>query len=242
MRGLEGVNMVDKHLLVIEDEHEIRELMQILLQRTGFRVTALASVEEFRALIAKDPHFKADLMILDWMLPGQSGFDFLKEVRTWSDWKELPIIMVTAKAEPNEVVVGLEAGADDYLVKPFDGAVLVARVKALLRRVPTHELPTVFEWHGLKIDTESFEAFYEGEKLALTPTEFKLLALMAQHEGKVFTREQLVKAVQGDGINVIGRTVDTHVFSLRKKLGAMGDSIETSRGIGYRFRHLEGQA
>jgi DNA-binding response OmpR family regulator len=225
-----------KHLLVIEDESEIRELMQIVLLRQGFQVTSFASVEEFNAHLLQKPDARFDLMILDWMLPGQSGFEFLKELRKKPDWKLIPIIMVTAKAEPNEVVLGLESGADDYLVKPFDSAVLLARVRALLRRLPADEAAKVLHWDGLSINLESFEAFFDGEKLPLTPTEFKLLAIMAQHHGKVFTREQLVQSVQGEGVNVVGRTVDTHVFSLRKKLGPFGDKIETSRGIGYRFR------
>lgn len=231
---------MSKHLLVIEDEAEIRELIQILLMRQGFQVTALVSVEEWRALISKTPNAHYDLLILDWMLPGESGFEMLKSLRQTPEWKDTPVIMVTAKAEPEEVVLGLESGADDYLVKPFDGAVLVARVKALLRRVPTAEKPTLIDLSGLKINLQNYEVFVNEEKIPLTATEFKLLATMAQHIGKVFTREQLVQSVQGEGVNVIGRTVDTHVFSLRKKLGVFGDLIETSRGIGYRFRDIEG--
>lgn len=234
--------MATKHLLVIEDEFEIRELIQIILGRSGFQVTALPSVEDFYSLVAKQKDLHFDLLILDWMLPGQSGYEFLKDLRKNAEWKEIPIIMVTAKAEPDEVVLGLDNGADDYLVKPFDGGVLLARVRALLRRVPLDQSTTVLQWDGLTINLESFEAYFEGEKLPLTATEFKLLAVMAQHHGKVFTREQLVQSVQGEGVNVIGRTVDTHVFSLRKKLGPLGDKIETSRGIGYRFRDTEGQA
>ncbi len=234
--------MTTKHLLVIEDEAEIRELIQIILMRSGFQVTALASVEDFYALQAQKKGVQFDLLVLDWMLPGQSGYEFLRELRKNPDWKETPIIMVTAKAEPDEVVLGLDNGADDYLVKPFDGSVLLARVNALLRRASIDEASHLLKWDGLTINLESYEACLEGEKIPLTPTEFKLLAVMAQHHGKVFTREQLVQSVQGEGVNVIGRTVDTHVFSLRKKLGSFGDKIETSRGIGYRFRDTEGQA
>jgi two-component system phosphate regulon response regulator PhoB len=233
--------VTSQHLLIIEDENEIRELIQIILKRQGFQVTALTSVEEFHAHLAAKPGENYDLIILDWMLPGQSGCDFLKDLRKNSSWKNIPIIMVTAKAEPNEVVLGLESGADDYLVKPFDGSVLLARVKALLRRLSPDVKATQLQWDGLQINLESYEAFLQGEKLPLTPTEYKLLVVMVQHHGKVFTREQLVQVVQGEGVNVIGRTIDTHVFSLRKKLGAFGDKIETARGIGYRFRDSEGQ-
>lgn len=235
--------MADKHILIIEDEAEIRELMQIILTRQGFQVTSLVSAEEFYQItnqLSREGTF--DLMILDWMLPGQSGVEFLKSVRRQERWRALPIIMVTAKAEPSDVVLGLESGADDYLVKPFDGSVLLARVKALLRRLPPEASTAILKWDDLSINLESFEAFYGGEKLSLTPTEFKLLAVMAQHHGKVFTREQLVHSVQGEGVNVVGRTVDTHVASLRKKLGPFGEKIETSRGIGYRFRVSEGKA
>ncbi|MEY4616334.1 MAG: hypothetical protein RJB66_1294 [Pseudomonadota bacterium] len=232
--------MTNKSVVIIEDESEIRDLVQILLTRQGFRVVALGSVEEFRQWHVNNPSLPIDLIVLDWMLPGESGFDFLKDARQHPDLKLIPVIMVTAKAEPEEVVSGLENGADDYLVKPFDGSVLVARVKALLRRAGKPDLVEVIEFEKLKINLQSFEALLDGEKLPLTATEFKLLSTMAQRVGKVFTREQLVQAVQGEGVNVIGRTVDTHVFSLRKKLGPLGDCIETCRGIGYRFRELEG--
>lgn len=239
--------MEAKHLLVIEDESEIRELIEIILKRQGFKVSAFTSVEEFLTQSVTFEKDSIDLMILDWMLPGQSGFEFLKAARKKEEWRNIPIIIVTAKAEPDEIVMGLETGADDYLVKPFDTKVLVARVNALLRR-PTHVSSTTHPDHKeslisigtLRINLESYEVFIGSDKIALTPTEFKLLVIMAQHKGRVFTREQLVKSVQGEGINVIGRTVDTHVFSLRKKMGDLGDCIETARGIGYRFIDPEG--
>lgn len=239
--------METKHLLVIEDEAEIRELIEIILKRQGFKVSAFTSIEEFLIQSATMENDAIDLMILDWMLPGQSGFDFLKTARKKDEWRNTPIIIVTAKAEPDEIVMGLEAGADDYLVKPFDTKVLVARVNALLRRPSSTSSTTnqgsnssLLSIGTLRINLESYEVFIGSDKIALTPTEFKLLVIMAQHKGRVFTREQLVKSVQGEGINVIGRTVDTHVFSLRKKMGDLGDCIETARGIGYRFIDPEG--
>ncbi len=252
-------NNVPNRILLIEDETEIRDLMTLLLKRQGFEVISLSSVEEFRNQFpnATSGDLKSsteataapifDLMILDWMLPGTSGFEFLKSIRKNPAFKKLPIIMVTAKAEPNEVVEGLEAGADDYLIKPFDASVLLARVKALMRRdqmIKSALSPDQAElkWGPLKIHLKSYEAFLGEEKLALTPTEYKLLVIMMQNHGKVFTREQLIQVVQGEGVNVIGRTVDTHVFSLRKKLGPLGDKIETARGIGYRFYDQESQS
>ncbi len=245
--------MEAKHLLVIEDENEIRELVEIILRRQGYQVSSFASVEDFQShsssVLPSSPY---DLILLDWMLPGQSGFDFLKSARKKEEWRYTPIIMLTAKAEPEEIVLGLESGADDYLIKPFDATVLLARVKALLRR-SGHGASVVGALSSsgfapglmdlvvgpLRVNLKNYEAFLNNEKLPLTPTEFKLLALMAQQRGRVFTREQLVKSVQGEGINVIGRTVDTHVFSLRKKLGDWGEHIETARGIGYRFKDIE---
>ena len=236
--------LATKQILVIEDEREIRELVQILLIRQGFNVMSLSSVEEFYIQRQKSEAQKFDLVVLDWMLPGKSGFDFLRELRRIDDYRTIPIIMVTAKAEPEEVVLGLEHGADDYLVKPFDSGVLIARVKALLRRtesIDENASAQWVNWGDLRVDLLGFEAFIKDEKLPLTPTEFKLLSILSQQHGKVFTREQLVQSVQGEGVNVIGRTIDTHVFSLRKKMGDLGDWIETSRGIGYRFRMMEGQ-
>ena len=232
--------MTNKQLLVIEDEAEIRDLVKILLIRQGFQVTALSSVEEWRQFVFQHENATFDLIILDWMLPGESGFDLLKDLRQQPLWRETPILMLTAKAEPEEVVLGLDNGADDYVIKPFDGSVLVARVKALLRRLPKAEKTSVLTFDRLTINLESYEALIDGEKLPLTATEFKILAAMAQQIGRVFTREHLVQSVQGEGVNVIGRTIDTHVFSLRKKMGALGDWIETARGIGYRFRDNEG--
>lgn len=235
---------VSKQILIVEDEIEIRDLMILVLKRQGFQVSAFSSVEEFQQSEFYKNSSPLDLLILDWMLPGMSGFDFLKQCRKKLEWKALPIIMVTAKAEPEEVVQGLESGADDYLIKPFDTSVLLARVRAHLRREQNkrenlNQNQNQIQWNTLNINTDSYEVTLEGEKLSLTPTEYKLLLIMVQNSGKVFTREQLVQSVQGEGVNVIGRTVDTHIFSLRKKLKQMGDFIETARGVGYRFRDLD---
>ncbi|MFP5519098.1 MAG: response regulator [Bdellovibrionia bacterium] len=220
-------------ILIVEDEAEIRELIALHLLRQGYRVQECASVEEAQTRF-KDLNF--DLYVLDWMLPGSSGVDYVNHLRNQKI--ESPILMVTAKSEPQDIVEGLERGADDYVTKPFEPSILLARVKALLRRRQSQrEMPSSrMEWKGLAINLDTYEVVFQGENLHFTPSEFKLLATMMQNRGKVLTREQLIEQIQGEGINVVGRTVDTHVFGLRKKLGLWGDNIETIRGVGYRVK------
>lgn len=220
-------------LLVVEDEKEIRELMALHLLRQSYKVHECADVQQ---AIKEIQTHRFQLIILDWMLPGMSGIDFLQLLRQQNSSSR--ILMVTAKTEPQDIVEGLEKGADDYLTKPFDPSVFLARVKALLRR---GELQKATEEEqvtraGLTVNFKTYEVSLNGEKLHLTPSEFKLLVIMVQNQGRVLTREKLIESVQGEGINVVGRTVDTHVFGLRKKLGSWGDFIETIRGVGYRVK------
>lgn len=224
------------HVLVVEDEQEIRELMALHLLRQGFRVTECTSAEE--ALNELTRH-NFQLVILDWMLPGLSGVDIVEKIKEKN--KKTPVLMVTAKTEPQDIVMGLEKGADDFLSKPFNPAVFVARVKALIRRSqmefessgkPDEELLVA----GLRVNFKTYEISFNGEALHLTPSEFKLLGALMQNLGVVLTREKLIENIQGEGVNVVGRTIDTHVFGLRKKLGGWGDNIETIRGVGYRVK------
>ena len=217
---------------VVEDEFEIRELMALHLSRQGYHVTESGNSEE---AMDKMKSNKFDLLILDWMLPGMSGVEFLDRLKTL---KLNPrVLMVTAKSEPQDIVFGLEKGADDYLTKPFDPSVFLARVKVLLRRESQAQAnPQHFEWGGLKLNFDAYEVYLDGQQLHLTPSEYKLLATLVQTQGRVLTRDQLIERVQGEGISVTGRTVDTHIFGLRKKLGAWADHIDTIRGIGYRFK------
>lgn len=221
-------------ILVVEDEKEIRELMALHLLRQGYKVTECASATE-ASIEVKKSNFR--LLVLDWMLPGMSGIEFLGNVK--KDFPQLNVLMVTAKTEPEDIVRGLEQGADDYLTKPFEPAVLLARVKALLRRsetaVPDQD-KELWDVSGLKMNLKTYDVTLDGEPLHLTPSEFKLLATMVQNQGRVLTRENLIENIQGEGINVIGRTIDTHVFGLRKKLGSWSDNVETIRGVGYRVR------
>lgn len=222
-------------VLVVEDEQEIRELMALHLLRQGYRVTESASAEEALNEVNRQ---NFSLFVLDWMLPGLSGVDIvgrLKEANPGSS-----VLMVTAKTEPQDIVAGLENGADDYMTKPFNPSVFVARVKALLRRSQVLAAPPSTDGEvqlfGLRINFKSYEISYNNEPLHLTPSEFKLLGALVQNQGCVLTREQLIENIQGEGINVVGRTIDTHIFGLRKKLGEWGDRIETIRGVGYRVK------
>lgn len=224
------------HVLVVEDEQEIRELMALHLLRQGYRVTECTSAEDALSELERN---NFQVFVLDWMLPGMSGVDIIDRIKSKSH--QSSVLMVTAKTEPSDIVMGLERGADDYLTKPFNPSVFLARVKALLRRAQwgldvggAAEDEVLLA--GLRVNFKSYETSYNGEILHLTPSEFKLLGALVQNQGVVLTREQLIENIQGEGVNVVGRTIDTHIFGLRKKLGDWGDRIETIRGVGYRVK------
>lgn len=233
-----GASLADNsiHVLVVEDEQEIRELMALHLLRQGYKVTECSSAEDAVNELNRNNY---QVFVLDWMLPGMSGVDIVEKIKAKNP--QASVLMVTAKAEPSDIVQGLERGADDYMTKPFNPTVFIARIKALLRR---HQSAVAgapvddgeVQVSGLRINFKSYEISYQGEPLHLTPSEFKLLGALVQNQGCVLTREQLIENIQGEGINVVGRTIDTHVFGLRKKLGEWGDRIETIRGIGYRVK------
>jgi two-component system phosphate regulon response regulator PhoB len=223
-------------VMVVEDEQEIRELMALHLLRQGYRVTECASAEEALAEMNTKSY---QLFVLDWMLPGLHGVDILDRIKAKN--QNSAVLMVTAKTEPQDIVMGLERGADDYLTKPFNPSVLIARAKALLRRANPKAEEVIkddseISIHGLKMNFKTYEISYNNEPLHLTPSEFKLLGTLVQNHGVVLTREKLIENIQGEGISVVGRTIDTHVFGLRKKLGEWGDRIETIRGVGYRVK------
>lgn len=227
-------------VLVVEDELEIRELISLLLLRQGHQVQQCGTAFEAAESIKKNSY---DLMVLDWMLPQMSGIDLLKSLGKES--QRPPVLMVTAKTEPQDIVQGLEAGADDYITKPFEPNVFTARVNALLRRSQQKTQarataaikPEEFIIMGaLKMNLSTYEVHCCGELIHLTPSEFKILSTMGENQGRVLTRDDLIEEVQGEGISVTGRTIDTHVFGLRKKLGNCADVIETIRGVGYRVR------
>lgn len=223
-------------ILLIEDEKNIRDLMALHLLRQGYKVNECETADQAVDVLKSQNKF--DLMIVDWMMPGMSGVDLIRTHKG-----KQPILMVTAKSESEDIVMGLESGADDYLTKPFDPSVLLARVKALLRRSeikPTSDSSNTadkIDLNGLHLNSNSHETTLNGQSIHLTPSEFKLLFILVQNHGRVLTRDQLIDQIQGEAVNVIGRTVDTHVFGIRKKLGEWGDYIETIRGVGYRVKH-----
>jgi two-component system phosphate regulon response regulator PhoB len=229
----------DGRILIVEDEEHIRELIALHLTREGLDFDVAASAEEAWSALKKSPY---SLIVLDWMLPGASGIDIAKRLRRETDFGDIGILMVTARAEASDIVEGLEAGADDYLSKPFEAAVLIARVRALLRRNRRSGGPEVegdlqvVRIGMLKLYPETFECKGPDGLIQLTPSEFKLMIALASSGGRVLTRDGLISQIQGEGVAVVGRTVDTHVFGLRKKLGDYADVIETVRGIGYRVK------
>ena len=230
------------HLLVVEDELDLQELLRYNLARDGFRVTCVDSGEKaVVAIKAETP----DLIVLDVMLPGMDGLEFCRAVRGNPQTLGVPIVMLTAKSEESDVVAGLELGADDYVTKPFSPRVLLSRVKAVLRRgkkavadaeAADEESESRIEVGDLVIRPERHEVLVKNEPVELTATEFRLLHMLARRPGRVFTRQQIIEAIHGKVIAVTDRSVDVQVVMLRRKLGDVGQEIQTVRGVGYRFR------
>jgi len=218
--------------LVIEDEKEIRELIRYNLERDGFRVTAVGDGEEgLRRLFAARP----DVVVLDLMLPGRNGLEILREVREEPSTRDLPVLVLTARAAEMDKLLGFERGADDYLTKPFSPRELVMRLKALLRRSRPDKAPARLEVGELCVDGPAREATFRGRRLDLTPREFDLLAFFAQHPGRALSREELLRKVWGYDYLGETRTVDVHVRRLRVKLGEKHELIETVTGLGYKL-------
>lgn len=228
--------MAGEYILAVEDEEDIRELLEFNLSRHGFDVSSAESGEEALELINKN---RPDLVLLDLMLPGIDGFETCRRIKTQEQTKSIPVIMLTARGEEADVVTGLELGADDYMTKPFSPRVLMARIKAVLRRTPRNKksaVAGVIQVNDLTIHPGRHEVLVENNKVDLTFSEFKVLHFLAQRPGWVFTRYQIVDAVHGEDYPVTERSVDVQVVGLRKKLGPTGKCIETVRGIGYRFK------
>ncbi len=222
---------------VIEDELDIAELVRFNLALEGFQVETFASGEDGLKRTLEKP---CDILLLDLMLPGVDGLEVCAKLRANQATKKLPIIMMTAKGEEQDVVRGLEMGADDYVTKPFSPKVLMARIQAVLRRAerPTQEDKNALTKAGLTIDPGRVEVFVNGAKVDLTQSEFKILQFLAQRPGWVFTRTQIVEAIRGENYAVTDRTIDFQMVGLRKKMGELGSLIETVRGVGYRFKDL----
>ena len=228
--------MSKEQILVVEDEEDIQQLVSFNLIKSGFHVVCAGSGEEGIRRLESE---RIDCILLDLMLPGMNGIEFCRKVKNTPEYSAIPIIMLTAKGEEEDIVSGLEQGADDYITKPFSPKVLVARLKAAVRRKGDgrdgqREEETIVI-HELKIDSGRHEVQVEGVEIKLTMTEFSILALLAGRPGWVFSRQQIIDAVRGYDYMVTPRAIDVQIFGLRKKLRSAGKYIETVRGIGYRF-------
>ncbi len=227
--------MAKPKILVIEDEADILEVIQYNLEREGNKVIACRNGEQGLSRIRTD---NPDLVILDLMLPGMDGVEVCRQVKSDPVTRAIPVIMVTAKAEESDIVLGLGIGADDYIAKPFSPRELIARVKVVLRRGPLREQSGGGERvvrGDLTIDLGRHEATVGGVLLTLTPTEMRLLHFLASHPGRVFPRSHLLSRVIGEDALVTDRNIDVHVRALRQKLGEAASVLETVRGVGYRF-------
>jgi two-component system, OmpR family, phosphate regulon response regulator PhoB len=226
--------MSAKQILVVEDERPIREMIAFGLRRAGFEVREAADARSGRAEVANK---LPDLLLVDWMLPDTSGLEFTRALKRDRETRELPVIMLTARAEEGDKVAGLEGGADDYITKPFSPRELLARINAVLRRAGPTEGGERIDIEGLVLD-QSSQRVTSGERtVALGPTEYRMLAFFMTHPERVYTREQLLDRVWGGNVYVEERTIDVHIRRLRKALEEFGFDrlIQTVRGSGYRF-------
>jgi two-component system phosphate regulon response regulator PhoB len=232
--------MIQSSVLVVEDEEDIRELVSYNLLKDGYQVAGVASGEDALAAVAAKP---PDVILLDLMLPGLDGLSVCRRLKGEAATESIPILMLTAKGEESDIVAGLNLGADDYITKPFSPKVLLARLKAVLRRRAAgsasdegEEDGDAIEIRDLMIHPGRHEVRVCGKPVELTATEFRLLQFLAKRPGWVFTREQILDGVHGDNYAITDRAVDVQIVGLRRKLESAGHDIETVRGVGYRFR------
>ncbi len=220
-------------ILVVEDEESIRTLITLNLQAAGYTVE---EAKDGTQALEKIKSVKPDLVLLDWMLPGLDGLDVLRSLKADPVFATLPVIMLTAKSEEHDIVLGLEMGAADYITKPFSNKVLIARIRAILRRGDAAPPEENIRYAGLVLTPGQRRAELEGAELSLTASEFDVLALLAARPGHVYTRAQIVARTKGDDYPVTDRAVDVQIVALRRKLGDFGERLETVRGVGYRMR------
>jgi two-component system phosphate regulon response regulator PhoB len=221
-------------ILVVEDEEAIREMLQIILQQAHFKVSVVSTAEKAQTLLAD---YLPDLIVLDWMLPGISGIEWAKRLKRDHSCKEIPLILLTARGEEEDRVLGLEIGADDYLVKPFSPKELIARIKAVLRRSGKLNESALIILGDVVLDMEQHRVTIADQLLELSPTEFRLMQFFMSHPDKVYSRTQLLDQVWGRSVYIEERTVDVHIRRLRKILVEHGrdNLVQTVRGFGYRF-------
>nr|WP_184744445.1 response regulator transcription factor [Spirochaeta isovalerica] len=222
-------------ILIVEDDDDIRELVAFNLEMSGFSVTKSEKGERVVELaLIENP----DLILLDVMLPGIDGFEVCRRVKKNQNLKDIPVIMLTARTDDEDIINGLETGADDYITKPFRPKILLAKVKTALRRNAVSKGETDSQEvliHGISIDSNRYEVKLDGKEIHLSVTEFSILEYLARNPGFVYSRNQIIDSVKGDGYAVTERSVDVQILGIRKKLGDYGRFIETVRGIGYRM-------
>jgi len=225
------------HILIVDDERAIREMISLALTKEGFACLEAANAHEAEKLIQDE---EPDLVLLDWMMPGVSGIDFVRRLRKDEKTRALPVIMLTAKTGEEDRIQGLDTGADDYLAKPFSTRELIARIRALLRRSTTEAETSIKSFAGLTLDEDTHRVRADDHFIELGPTEFKLLNFFMQNPERVFSREQVLNHVWGERVYVEDRTVDVHIRRLRKELEPTGHDklIQTVRGAGYRFSKI----
>lgn len=226
-------NMSNKKILVIEDDKNLQKLIQYNLDKADFKSVVAKSAEEALDILKKQ---SVDLILLDIMLPGMDGFAACRLIKQDNSLKYIPVIMLTARGEEVDKIVGLELGADDYVVKPFSPRELILRIKAVLKRNKQEEPGNIIRMNNIVMDLSKHKVTANNKEIELTPLEFKLLATLLKKQGHVYSRENLLNEVWSMDADVYTRTIDTHIKSLRKKLGQTGDSIETIRGLGYKFK------
>ncbi|NLG34522.1 MAG: response regulator transcription factor [Lentisphaerae bacterium] len=226
-------------ILLVEDEHDIQDLLKFHLEREHFTVDTANSGED---AIGNLKNSRPDLILLDLMLPGIDGVEVCRRLKANPDTRDIPIIMLTAKDSEADIIAGLEMGAGDYITKPFSPRILIARIHAVLRRPETlpasENAEEAIHLGPLTIDPDRHKVEIKNKEVPLTCTEFRILHLLAESPGRAFTRQQIVDQVRGESYAVTERIVDVQMVSLRKKLGHLGDWIETVRGIGYRFKEV----
>lgn len=229
--------MQKPRLLLIEDEEDIAALIKLQAEISGYKLhVEVDGLNGLRAIEREKP----DLIILDIMLPGQSGLDVCRKVKNNPDLKTIPVIMISAKSEELDVVLGLELGADDYVTKPFSAKVLFSRIRAVLRRGTEPEKePKIIQFGNLIMEVDHYRVKRDGEIINLTLSEFGILKRLLVNRGKVLSRNQLLDDVQNDDAFIVDRNIDVHIAALRKKLGPNFNYIETVRGVGYRFKEDE---
>ena len=226
--------MSEKRILVVDDEAPIRDMLAMALEAVGYQVMQAESAQEAHGIIVDDT---PDLVLLDWMMPGTSGIELLRRLKHSELTRSLPVVMLTAKTEEDNTIAGLDAGADDYISKPFSPRELVSRVKAVLRRTGSEDPVDPIEVDAMRFDPLSHRVSINGKAIKLGPTEYRLLQFFLTHQERVYTRDQILDYVWGGNVYIDERTVDVHIRRLRKAIAIGGHDryVQTVRGAGYRF-------